>query len=236
MTNIKRTIYYSIFESLLLAVLMIIVPVLVALDVVVIGHGLPELSFTEISQELLILMSALIFAYDARYRIQERGFLVLVAGFFGCMFIRECDALLDNIVHGFWVYPAFLLAFGSIYYASLHQETVLYPMIKLIRKKHFAYLLTGLVFVLLFSRLFGTGGLWREIMGGDYNSLYKNIIQEGLELTGYTLIGYGSIMHLMSRKVYSGDSFQPQDESDEKEKIHPDTQAVPVFKIAPYKY
>ena len=111
MNNIKYLTYRTIIEVLLLSVLMMAVPVFIFLDVIVIGHGLPEVSFTEISQELLILISALIFAHDAKNREQERGFLTLVSGLFGCMFIREFDALLDNIVHGFWVYPAFLLAY-----------------------------------------------------------------------------------------------------------------------------
>jgi len=199
MNNLKQQILYSVFENLLLVGLMIATPAIVMLDVVIIGHGIPESSFTEIAQEALILMSSLIFAYDAWKSTQARGFLVLVAGFFGCMFIRECDALFDNITKGFWLYPALMLAFGSIYYAANHPNTVIVPMVDHITSKQFSYLFIGLIFILIFSRLFGTGYLWRDIMGDDYNSLYKNIIQEGLELSGYILVWFGSLSHLLSR-------------------------------------
>ena len=91
-----------------------------------------------------------------------------------------------------------------MYYAITHRDTLLIPMVNLLRKKHFSYIITGLIFILLFSRLFGTGILWREIMGDNYDSLYKDIIQEGLELTGYMLVGYGSLLHLMYRRPFSG--------------------------------
>ena len=49
-----------------------------------------------------------------------------------------------------------------------------------------------LLIVLVFSRVFGSHLLWRELMGGDYDWAYKAIIQEALELSGYILIAYGS--------------------------------------------
>jgi hypothetical protein len=58
--------------------------------------------------------------------------------------------------------------------------------------------------VLVFSRVFGTGSLWRAIMLDEYQNLYKSVIQEGLELFGYLLIAYGTVQmtgwkHLLRR-------------------------------------
>ena len=57
--------------------------------------------------------------------------------------------------------------------------------------KSFTCVAVGLLITILFSRLFGTGQLWQAVMGEDYRSLYKSIIQEGLELLGYVLICFG---------------------------------------------
>ena len=83
-----------------------------------IGHGVTEHSLTELAQEALILISAILFWVGARQHPTVRSLLVLFAGLFGCMFIRELDALFDKIFHGFWIYPALLLAAGTILYAA----------------------------------------------------------------------------------------------------------------------
>ena len=53
-------------------------------------------------------------------------------------------------------------------------------------------ILVGLVIILIFCRLFGSGTLWKEVMNDDYHHIYKTIIQEGLELFGYVFLFIGS--------------------------------------------
>ena len=115
-------------------------------------------------------------------------------GFFATMLIRESDALFDKISHGFWVYPATIVAIYSMVYAKKCVGTVKKPMLTYVDSKNFIFINIGLIIVLIFSRLFGSGSLWRNIMGADYSILYKSVIQEGIELLGYTLVLYGSFL------------------------------------------
>lgn len=180
-------------EPVLLIILTIAVPLIVALDVIVLKHGLTEFSVTEVCQSVLLLMSTVLVGSAARKQTGSRGFLVLLTGFLGAMFIRENDKFMDFISQGFWFYPAMLVGAGSIIYAMRHRDTVIQPAIRFTNTKSYTYLLIGLVLVILFSRVFGTGRFWMEVMGADYNRLYKAIIQEGVELLGYVFILIGCV-------------------------------------------
>lgn len=183
-------------EFLILALLMLLPAVMVYLDVQVRGRTITEYSFTELTQESLILAAAILFWISAFKQAYARGFLVLVAGFFACMFIREQDGLLDNISHGFWFYPAMLMAIGSVIYALRYHRTILGPMAEFTRSKPYVFIAIGLLIVLVFSRVFGSGNLlWKEVLGEDYTSFFKGVIQEGLELFGYIFIFYGACLY-----------------------------------------
>jgi hypothetical protein len=195
MENDKIKILRSIAEFLFLTVLTVAVPLIVFVDSRILCDGVSELSITEITQEALILFSAILFWVEAWRRPQARGFLVLVGGFFACMFIRELDSLFDLIHPEFWVYPACLTTIISITYASNFRNTILSSMAAYTGAKSCIYISVGLLVVMVFSRLFGNGQLlWINIMGADYKGMYKTIIQEGLELFGYMFIFYGSCL------------------------------------------
>lgn len=191
-----------LFEAVVLAILMIAVPLILVLDLIVLEHGVKEISVTEFTQEGLLFLSMVLIGITAWRQKDSRGFLVLVTGFFAAMLIREIDVFLDAISHGFWIYPAILISAGAIIYSTRLRNTVFTPMVQFSASKPFAYLVIGLLLVLLFSRAFGTSQFWSAIMGADYNRLYKTIIQEGLELLGYALIFFGSVL------IYQGHSEQ----------------------------
>ena len=185
-------LWAAMLEFFALVVLMIAVPLVIAIDVLWLKHGVTERSVTEISQAGLLLVSAILIGATAWRDPGSRGFLVLVAGLFTAMLIREIDAYLDVISQGFWLYPALLASLAAIVYALRHRGTVIGPMIDFSKTKSFTCVAVGLLIVVLFSRLFGTGQLWQAVMGEDYRKLYKSIIQEGLEQLGYVLICFGS--------------------------------------------
>ena len=140
-------------------------------------------------------------ALAARKHQDSRGFLVLVAGFFSAMLIREIDMFLDAVTQGFWLYPAVAVSVAVIIYAVRQRGTVITPALRLASTKPFAYLAIGLLLVLVFSRAFGTGQLWAELMGADYRRIYKSAIQEGIELLGYVLVFFGALTtFLVERK------------------------------------
>lgn len=182
---------------------MLSVPVLVKIDFTLIGHRASETSLLEITQEVLIFSSAVLCGISAWKHPDTRGFLALVSGLFGCMFIRECDALLDNIVHGFWFYPALALAFAAGLFAVNTQETVIPTFAAYLGEKYFTYISIGLLLVVVFSRSFGSGRLWQTVMGADYRATYKSVIQEGLELLGYIHIAYGTVLLFLNGSIHA---------------------------------
>lgn len=197
--QIKR----ALISFVLLVLGMLWAPAAVMLDVVVIGHGMPEIGVTEMSQELLLLLTVIV-AYTLLVRSPEqRGFLVLVAGLFLCMLIRELDYLFDRYRHGFWKYPVSGVLVVTLLLAALWRRTVIAPMAAATRSMPFAYVLAGLAVVLFFSRVFGTGSLWTAVLdagaGVDAPALVKNSVQEGLELLGYVLIFYGMLRVYLQR-------------------------------------
>ena len=190
-----QKIAYAVGEFFILTFLALLPVLSVYTDVVILGNNVGEISVTEITQETLLLFTAIIFWYGAWKKPNIRGFLVLVAGFFSCLFIREMDAFLDEIWHGFWFWPALIMAMVSIGYARFAaKNTNLKPLIDFINTKPYFLILIGLIILLMLSRTFGSGNLlWHDLLPEGNSSLVKTVVQEGLELLGYGFIFYGAL-------------------------------------------
>jgi len=188
----KQALKSTLVEFILLTAAMIVTPLIVASDTEIFLYGSSEVSSTELVQEALILLSAILFGLAGQRHATARGWLVLVAGLFICMFLREIDFWLDKIAHGFWIYPAALTAIASIAYSLSHRENLLSSAAAYASTRSHAYIASGILVVALFSRLAGTSDFWIGVMGDNYHAAYKTFMQEGLELLGYFLIALGS--------------------------------------------
>lgn len=149
---------------------------------------------TEILQSVLLLASSSLYFLEAARRPELRHALVLVAGFLGCMFIREQDYFLDFIRHGCWVWPALALAFACIGFACTNLRSALAGLEHFVRWKYFPFLLIGLVIVLAYSRLFGMGVLWHSLLGDKFTYTAKTAMEESSELLGYLFILVSAIL------------------------------------------
>lgn len=194
MANHENTIIKMALKLLSLTALVLLSVFVVRIDDGLLQQGKSDYSITEFTQAGFTLVSAILFGLSAKYDKQSRGFFVLVMGLFATMLVRESDAYFDHIHHGFWIYPALAVSLASVFYARTCRGTVKLPMLKHMETRDFVYINLGLIIVLVFSRTFGSGTLWREVMGTDYSIVYKSVIQEGIELFGYTLVLYGSIL------------------------------------------
>ncbi|MDD9893004.1 MAG: hypothetical protein OXT49_05785 [Gammaproteobacteria bacterium] len=192
----------TIFTQILIVTL---VPGVVAIDVIYLGAAVDESSVTEMVQESLLLVSALIFAWAAIKRPDSRGALILISGLLGCMFIREQDAVFDTIQHGAWVYPAWTLAFTAMFLAYKNKTTITPAVLGFREQTFFAYLSLGLFVVLGFSRIFGTGPLWEAVAPGANDWRVKTAVQEGLELFGYALVFYSALVFAAQRVLFVTD-------------------------------
>ena len=178
------------------------------IDYFVLENNLSERSLTELFQQLLLLASVGIFIWSATKVAESRTLFILVAGFFGCMFLRELDFYFDMIVHGFWLYPTLLLASSVIIYSVRHNDYLVSSVRSFSQTNAYFNILVGLVIIMIFSRLFGSGTLWKEVMNEDYHHIYKTIIQEGLELFGYVFVFIGSFHQLRAVKSQVGGKAQ----------------------------
>ena len=153
-----------------------------------INRGFGEVGLIELSQSVMLATTTGLYFLEAYRRPALRRAMVLVAGFFGCMLIREQDYFLDFIRHGFWVYPALALAFGCIAYACTDIRRTIAGLEHFVRWKHFPILLIGLVIVLAYSRLFGSSYGWKLLLGKKFIYSMKAGVEESSELLGYLFI------------------------------------------------
>lgn len=196
----RRLVIQSIMRFVYVALGMAALIGILRLDLSLFDDPLSETALTELTQEALLAVSALCFAWLARRHPQQRGFYILVAGFLATMLIRELDALFDLIQHGFWVYPATLIAVTAIVMAVCFKGTTLEAFAAFLKTPQSNTIIYGLVIVLVFSRLFGMGALWQGVMGSDYLYLVKSVVEEGTELLGYGFIVCGSLSFALSKQ------------------------------------
>ena len=195
--NIK-TILNGAAEFFLAALIAASVIGCIYLDVTV-NQNIVENSFVEFSQEALLMAMTAIFTMQAIAKRQ--GGLWLVAGFFGCLFLRELDAFFDMIVHGAWKYFALMVVVFVFFKAwRLGKENTIASLAAFMKTRAFIFIFIGLLIVLVYSRLFGMGELWKAIMGDNFNRTVKNIVEEGSELWGYALVFWGSVKYWLESK------------------------------------
>lgn len=195
----NRQLRRLIAEFSALAALLIAVVSAIHIDVRIFANNLSEVSVTEGLQSALVLGSAIIFAWRAWRDISARGYLMAVATLLACMFVRENDAALDHIHHGFWAVPAGIIAFLGGACVWCHRDSVTGPLVRHFDDRQTGFILIGFLLLLVFSRLFGTSALWQSVMGDDYTASFKTVVQEGLELLGYALIAYGTLLSVACR-------------------------------------
>lgn len=177
-----------------LVFLAILVPVIVLLDVTMLSGRVSETSLTELTQAGLILLTAVLFFVGAKRRPEASGYLMSVATLCAWMFLRENDAYFDVIWHGFWVVPnTALLGLGTLF-AYRHSDTLKTAFRLHAATREAAFVMAGFVIVVIFSRVFGSGALWRPIMGATYDPAFKAAVQESVELMGYALIAFGAVL------------------------------------------
>lgn len=127
-------------------------------------YNISELSLTEIVQELVLTAIVFIHFRLAKQYNAMRYCHILVGGFFLAMLIRELDALFDLISHGSWLWFALTAALLALIYPLIHYRQTLAQLAQYTRTPWYGVLISGLLAILVFSRLFGMQGLWHAIL------------------------------------------------------------------------
>lgn len=148
-----------------------------------------ESSLTEHLQDLFTFASALTFIVCAYLSKPLRQACILLSALMFMMFVRESDSLLDaKVFDGAWQ-----LIVGGVIIATVfalrNQVKESYQSLKEFSKtSSFGFVVAGLVTALAFSRIFGRTSFWQSVMGDAYVRTVKNIVEEGTELLGYSII------------------------------------------------
>lgn len=196
-----KVIIHAMLHFLLYSFAAIVAVSMVFLDIVWLKNDVSELSFVEVAQELFVLIIIILFSQFAWNNLQHRELGILIAGFFTCMLIRESDKFLDFIQHGFWFYLALLVAFCCIFFAFRKPKEAIRQLAEYTQHPTFGIMLSGLITILVFSRLFGIKYIWLSLLSDNPMREVKNIVEEGCELFGYALCLIASILYVKNPSV-----------------------------------
>jgi len=158
-------------------------------DIYLFDYDIPEISLTEIVQELVLACIVAIHFLLAKKHELLRYCNILVGGFFLTMLIRELDAAFDLS----WVWFALLATLCAVILPLKHYRQTLAQLTEYTRSPWYGVMLSGLLAVLVFSRLFGMQAMWHAILADGYVRIVKNAVEEGSESFGYMLCLTASI-------------------------------------------
>ncbi|MDO6594239.1 hypothetical protein [Neptuniibacter sp. 1_MG-2023] len=156
-----------------------------------------EHSTTEQMHNAFAFISCVVFFIAAKLTQSLRPAVVIVATLVGLMLIREFDAFLDdNFFDGAWQVLVYSSIAASAFYLFKQPRPIKESLIEYSRSSSAGIFLSGILVVLVFSRLFGRGSFWEAVMGDGYMRVVKNIAEEGTELIGYALLVIAAVEFL----------------------------------------
>jgi len=161
-----------------------------------------EIGPVEVLETVFALTTAVIFLATARRNKEREPCAILVAGFLFCIFIRESDYFLDELVarHTWKVLVSLTLVLLAIYIAKNFKRVVA-SVLDFVGQPSFGVFLSGLLVLIVFSRLFGYGGFWKAIMDDSSYRTVKTIVEEGTEQMGYFLLLISSCEYLHAARI-----------------------------------
>lgn len=181
------TVVKSFFSFLGAAAACAFVVLCLWFDIRIWDDNIAEISLTEIVQELVLAAIVFIHFLLAKQDKSMRYCNILIGGFFMAMLIRELDALFDLIAHGSWLWFALLAALLALIYPLINYRQTLKQLEDYTLAPWYGILISGLLAILVFSRLFGMQELWHAILDDGYVRTVKNVVEEGCESFGYML-------------------------------------------------
>ncbi|WP_110686846.1 hypothetical protein [Salinicola aestuarinus] len=167
------------------------------------GPDFSEVSFTEITQALLLLSASLLMVYMRQCQRMFPTAALLLGGLFFASFIRENDMWLDTYVFdGSWQVLVTLVTLPALVIAIVRRQQLLSELRQLTDSLGFGLFAGGFLITYLFSRLYGRSELWHALMREDYLRVVKDAAEEITEMSGYALMLFGCLeMVLLARRV-----------------------------------
>ncbi len=161
-----------------------------------------EVGAVEMLQAVFALSTALIFLFAARVDRRREPCSILLTGFLFCIFIRESDYFLDVLIAPhIWKILVLLTLVLMITYVAKNAKRVVASILDFVSQPSFGIFLSGLLVLIVFSRLFGHGGFWKELLHRGQYRIVKTIVEEGVELMGYFLLLISSCEYLHAARI-----------------------------------
>jgi len=159
-----------------------------------------EISYTEFTQEILLLLIAILFWITGTRTHLNRSFALLMSGFAALALCREFDFFCDCVFDGCWKIPAMMVVIGFGYLVYRYKDNFIGDAAEFIKRPEFGILLAGFLTVFVFSRLFGCRILWESVMAEGYMRCIRKMAEEGLELLGYLFIAFAAVEYYLFKK------------------------------------
>jgi len=158
------------------------------------GARFGESSFTEIAQEVFLILAA-IFSYFTAWRSKKYRALLIALGTFTLVsFVREFNNYMNT--HWFrhsWQIIVYAILIPFFVYAFRNWRAIKKDIEDLAPTFSFGVLFVSVLIVFLFSRIYGLHEVWQNLLGDNYIRDIKNVSEEGIELLGYSLLFLGAL-------------------------------------------
>lgn len=159
-----------------------------------------EWGFVEWTQSALLAAAVAVAAVSALRSAGPQPLLTCLALAFAILLVRENDQVLEVwLPHGIWKWPALALLLWAAAVFFRHRDAVLEELRGLVGTFSLGVLIAGFA-TLVFSRLFGRGELWEQLMGDQYVRAVKNAAEEGVELFALGLLLAGVVELVITRE------------------------------------
>jgi hypothetical protein len=167
-------------------IFMAVIALVLWIDIVILKNAITEWSLTEFCQEFILMIIISLFIWLSVHCPKVKYGMILIAGFFSCLLLRELDFITDMIALS-WFYIDLAIIFFCVVLAVRHRKNTLNGLKHFRRSKSYQTMVGGLLLLFVFSRLIGMKVLWKYLLGPSYMRVVKNAAEEGIELLGYTL-------------------------------------------------
>lgn len=147
-----------------------------------------EDSFTERTQETFLLIGILVLVIASIKFKAFRYFNTILSLFFLTHLIRELDSILDGIFDGLWQILAFSVVAIAVVILIKHWKLFWKQVAEIQHQFAFGILTIGLLTLHVFSRLYGKGTNWENLLGDEFLRTVKDASEESVELLGYSII------------------------------------------------
>ena len=138
------------------------------LDVQLFGNGVGESGAVENTQLLLLGVCIATLSVLAKVSPADKRFALLAAAFIGCMFVRECDFFLNEMVPYCWQGIVTVLSASALSYSAKDARQTAQGGLRFLCTDGGALVIPGLVVLLIYSRLIGMQGIWIQLLEGGY--------------------------------------------------------------------